>query len=109
MNKLKTNIIIDILMLISMAIVSGSGYLLDEVVRRGVTFLGMGRGVWRDIHLWSGIIIVVLLILHIIFHWKTVNGFFTKHIPNVVLRYVVYALLLALVLIASIPWLCMDL
>ena len=46
MNKLKTNIIIDILMLIAMAIVSGSGYLIEEVCRRGVTFLGMGRRVW---------------------------------------------------------------
>ena len=105
MNKLKTNIIIDVLMLASMAVVSLSGYLLDEVVRRGVTFMGMGRGTWRDIHLWSGIIIVVLLVLHIIFHWKTINGFFTKHIPNKALRYVTYALLLALVLIAAIPWL----
>ena len=40
MNKLKTNIIIDVLLLASMAVVSSSGYLLDEVVRRGVTFMG---------------------------------------------------------------------
>lgn len=105
MNKLKTNIIIDVLMLASMAVVSLSGYLLDEVVRRGVTFMGMGRGTWRDIHLWSGIIIVVLLVLHIIFHWKTIDGFFTKHIPNKALRYVTYAILLALVLITAVPWL----
>ena len=109
MNKLKTNIIIDILMLAAMATVSGSGYLLDEVVRRGVKFLGMSRGVWRDIHLWSGIIIVVLLILHIVCHWSTINGFFKKHIPNAIARYAVYMLLLALVLIASIPWLFMKL
>ena len=105
MNKLKTNIIIDVLLLASMAVVSSSGYLLDEVVRRGVTFMGMGRRAWRDIHLWSGIIIVVLLVLHIIFHWKTINGFFTKHIPNKALRYTTYAILLALVLITAIPWL----
>ena len=61
MNKLKTNIIIDVLLLASMAVVSSSGYLLDEVVRRGVTFMSMGRRAWRDIHLWSGVIIVVLL------------------------------------------------
>ena len=96
MNKLKTNIIIDILMLVAMAIVSGSGYLIEEVCRRGVTFLGMGRRVWVDIHIWSGIILVALLIVH---------GFFTKHIPNRAVRYGVYALLLALILIASIPWL----
>ncbi|MBQ5701638.1 MAG: DUF4405 domain-containing protein [Alistipes sp.] len=105
MNKLKTNIIIDVLLLASMAVVSSSGYLLDEVVRRGVTFMGMGRRTWIDIHLWSGVIIVVLLVLHIIFHWKTINGFFTKHIPNKALRYTTYAILLALVLITAIPWL----
>lgn len=95
-------------MLVSMATVSGSGYLLDEVVRHGVTFLGMGRRIWHDIHLWSGIVIVVLLILHIVLHWKTINGFFKKQISNRALRYAVYALLLALVLIAAIPWLFMD-
>lgn len=105
MNKLKTNIIIDILMLVAMTIVSGSGYLIEEVCRRGVTFLGMGRRVWADIHTWAGIVLVALLIVHIVLHWKTVNGFFTKHIPNRAVRYIVYALLLALILIASIPWL----
>ncbi len=105
MNKLKTNIIIDTLMLAAMATVSSSGYLLDEVCRRGVTFLGMSRRTWIDIHLWSGIIIVVLLILHIALHWNMVNGFFKKHIPNAILRYVVYVVLLALILITAIPWL----
>ena len=104
MKKLARNIIVDILMLAAMATVSGSGYLLDEVCRRGVTFLGMGRRTWIDIHLWSGIVIVVLLVLHIVLHWKTVNGFFKKVIPNTTLRVIVYALLLAMVLIAALPW-----
>ena len=104
MKKLARNIIVDILMLAAMATVSGSGYLLDEVCRRGVTFLGMGRRTWIDIHLWSGIVIVVLLILHIALHWKMVDGFFKKVIPNCALRYAVYALLLALVLITVVPW-----
>ena len=92
-------------MLVAMATVSGSGYLLDDVCRKGVTFMGMGRRMWIDIHLWSGIAIAALLVVHILFHWKTINGFFTKHIPNAALRYVVYVVLLALVLIATIPWL----
>lgn len=104
MKKLARNIIVDILMLAAMATVSGSGYLLDEVCRRGVTFWGMGRRTWIDIHLWSGIVIVVLLVLHIVLHWKMVDGFFRKVIPNCALRYAVYALLLALVLITVVPW-----
>ena len=104
MKKLTRNIIVDILMLAAMATVSGSGYLLDEVCRRGVTFLGMGRRTWIDIHLWSGIVIVVLLILHIALHWKTINGFFKKAIPNTTLRVIAYVLLLAMVLIAALPW-----
>jgi Na+/alanine symporter len=91
-------------MLAAMATVSGSGFLIDQVCRRGVTFWGMGRRTWIDIHLWSGIVIVVLLVLHIVLHWKMVDGFFRKVIPNYALRYAVYALLLALVLITVVPW-----
>lgn len=91
-------------MLAAMATVSGSGFLIDQVCRRGVTFLGMGRRLWTDIHLWSGIVLVVLLVLHIVLHWKMVDGFFRKVIPNRALRYAVYALLLALVLITVVPW-----
>lgn len=91
-------------MLAAMATVSGSGFLIDQVCRRGVTFLGMGRRLWTDIHLWSGIVLVVLLVLHIVLHWKMVDGFFRKVIPNCALRYAAYALLLALVLITVVPW-----
>ena len=103
MNKLKRNIIIDILMLLAMAIVSISGYLLDEVCRRGVTFLGMGRRVWIDIHLWSGIVLLALLILHIVLHWQMVDGFFKKSIPSCGLRYLVYFLLAVVVLATFVP------
>lgn len=91
-------------MLAAMATVSGSGFLIDQVCRRGVTFLGMGRRLWADIHLWSGIVLVVLLVLHIVLHRKMVDGFFRKVIPNCALRYAAYALLLALVLITVVPW-----
>ena len=104
MNRLKINIVIDCLLLAAMATVSGSGFLIDQVCRRGVTFLGMGRRLWADIHLWSGIVLVVLLVLHIVLHWKMVDGFFRKVIPNCALRYAVYTLLLALVLITVVPW-----
>ena len=108
MKKLTRNIIVDILMLAAMASVSSSGYLLKEVCRRGVTFLGMGRRVWWDIHLWSGIVIVVLLFLHIALHWKMIDGFFKKAIPSTALRVIVYVVLLALILIASVPWIMAE-
>ena len=104
MKKLNSNILIDVLMLAAMATVSGSGFLLEEVCRRGVTFLGLGRRMWADIHLWSGIVLVVLLALHIILHWSTINAFFKKTIPSCTVRYIVYIILLALVLITIAPW-----
>lgn len=94
-------------MLVAMATVSLSGFLLEEVCRRGVTFWGLGRRIWADIHLWAGIVLVALLVLHIALHLKVIDGFFCKYIKNRVLRYVVYLTLLALVLVTTIPWLFM--
>lgn len=33
-------------------------------------FLGLERGVWGEWHLWSGIILIVILTVHILNHWR---------------------------------------
>ena len=104
MKRLNVNIVIDILMLVTVAIISFSGYLLEEVCRGKVQFLGMMRRQWGDIHLWASIALLVLLILHLVLHWSMIDGFFKKNIKRKALRYSLYLLLLALALITFIPW-----
>ena len=111
MKKMTINIVIDLLLLVAMAVISVSGFLLDGILPHchgggGVvrSVLGMGRHAWADIHLIAGIILVVLLALHIILHWSQVDGFFRKQIKSVVLRYTLYAIMLVLLLATILPW-----
>ena len=64
------NIVIDFVMLIAMALVSISGFILEIVIpsRHAVKFqgvtpwssqlLGLGRHDWGEIHLWAGIVLL---------------------------------------------------
>ncbi|MBO5860180.1 MAG: DUF4405 domain-containing protein [Alistipes sp.] len=62
------------------------------------------RRTWKDIHTWAGIAVVVLLAMHLIFHWGVIDGFCKRHIPNAVARWTLYVVLMALLLISVIPW-----
>lgn len=110
MNKLKTNIIIDILMLVSFAVMSVTGYLMEIMPTcssgrgHGAPILGLGRHDWGDVHLIAAICVMVFLVLHIVLHWQMVDGFFKKHIANKGLRYFVYILLAAVTLATFVPW-----
>ena len=112
MKKMTVNIVIDVLMLVATSLLSFSGFLLEGILphchgKGGVlkAFLGMGRHTWADIHLYSGIILVVLLVLHIVLHWSVIDGFFRKTIQNSTLRYLLYLFLLIVLVLGVIPWL----
>lgn len=112
MKKFTTNIIIDVFMLVAMSLLSFSGFLLDGILphchgKGGMVrqIFGMDRHTWADIHLYSGITLVVLLILHIVLHWSQVDAFFSKHIKNSVLRGALYVVMALLLLLGVIPWL----
>ncbi len=78
MNKNKLNYIIDFLLTISFVSVAVSGlaifFFLPSGVRQGgwQEFLGINKNVWLDVHNWSGIIFVVLVLLHFVLHWQWV-------------------------------------
>ena len=107
-NKMPLNIIIDFVMLMAMALVSISGFILEIVIpsRHAVRFqdatpwcshlLGLGRHDWGNIHLWAGVVLVTLLAIHILLHIKMVSAFVTKKCPNHTLRILLYVLLLML-------------
>lgn len=116
-NKMPVNIAIDIVMLIAIALVSISGFILEVVIpsRHAVRFqgadswcshlCGLGRHGWGDVHLWAGIALLVLLAAHILLHLNIVSAFFKKRCPNRTLRMAFYVFLLILLLITIVPWL----
>lgn len=77
-NRISFNIIMDIVMLITMVLVSISGFILKVVIpsRHAVRFqdatswcahlLGLGRHDWGNIHLWAGIVLVSLVTIHVL-------------------------------------------
>lgn len=102
------NIVIDFVMLTAMALVSISGFILEIVIpsRHAVKFqgatpwssqlLGLGRHDWGEIHLWAGIVLVILLAIHILLHINMVSAFIKKKYPNHILRVLLYILFLML-------------
>ena len=116
-NKMLLNIVIDFVMLIAMALVSISGFILEIVIpsRHAVKFqgvtpwssqlLGLGRHDWGNIHLWAGVVLVTLLAIHFLLHIKMVSVFVKKKCPNHTLRILLYVLLLMLLMITIMPWL----
>ena len=116
-NRLKTNIIIDLVMFLAMAVTSISGIVIkliaplrrtaeSEWVREAAMwfFQVWNRRTWAHIHLWAGVIVMVLLVVHIALHWQMVDGFFKKHIENKSLRTSLYMVLLLLLIISVVPW-----
>ncbi|RGR07335.1 DUF4405 domain-containing protein [Bacteroides stercoris] len=115
-NKMLLNIVIDFVMLTAMALVSISGFILEIVIpsRHAVKFqgatpwssqlLGFGRHDWGNIHLWAGIVLVILLAIHILLHINVVSAFIKKKCPNHILRVLLYILFLMLLIMTIVPW-----
>ena len=116
-NRISFNIIMDIVMLITMVLVSISGFILKVVIpsRHAVRFqdatpwcahlLGLGRHDWGEIHLWAGIVLVILLTIHFLLHINIVSAFVKKKCPNHILQILLYILFLMLLIMTIVPWL----
>ena len=83
MSKNRLNFWIDILMFIDMLIISLIGLLIKYVLPPGtggrhggwgegkaLTFIGMSRHEWGDVHFILAIVLLALLVIHIILHWN---------------------------------------
>ena len=117
-SSIKVNILVDLVMFLAMAVTSISGVVIkiiaplrrmaeEEWVRNAAEwfFQSWNRRTWAHIHLWAGVIVMVLLVVHIALHWQMVDGFFKKHIANKMLRAVLYVVLLLLLILSVVPWL----
>ncbi|MBU0568655.1 DUF4405 domain-containing protein [bacterium] len=101
--KSKVNFVIDALMFLCMMAIAGTGFLMKFVLIPGqerwvkygrnveLLLLGMDRHEWGEIHLVLGFILVGLLVLHIILHWKMIWCMFRKLIGSQIARRIVAA------------------
>ncbi len=115
-NRLTINIIIDLAMFLAMALTSISGVVIRIIaplrrvaheawVRDAASWvLSCGRRLWAEIHLWAGVVVLVLLVLHIILHWSTIDGFLKRHIKSNCWRTVLYLVLFVLLILSVVPW-----
>ncbi len=98
--KSKLNFIIDVLMFIVMMAIGGIGLLIKFVLVPGskiweiygenvdLFLWGWDRHQWGSVHLILGYILLGLLVLHIVFHWKQIIVMFKSLITNKSLRIV---------------------
>jgi hypothetical protein len=113
MKKSKWNLIIDAIMFISMMALIGVGLLTKYVLLTGqkkwdkfgnnceFSWLGLDRQGWNDIHFILGLVLVGLLVLHILLHWKMTIGIYKSLIKNRGLRILIgwFILFLSLLLV----------
>jgi len=93
-NKSKVNFVIDALMFLCLMAIAGIGFLMKFVLIPGkerwikygrnvdLSLLGMDRHEWGTIHLVIGFILLGLLVLHIILHWKMILGIYHRLIGS---------------------------
>ena len=106
-NRLRTNILIDAGLLVGMAAVSISGFVMNVILpsRHAIRHAGArAHASQLLIHTWVGVALLLLLILHVAFHWKTIDAFFHKNLPNRGVRTAVVGLLTLFALMAILPW-----
>ena len=90
MKKSSLLLLIDVLMFIFLALMTGLGLMIKYILVPGtkrwdiygrnvdLTFLGMDRHEWGTVHLIFAILFLSLLVLHIILHWKILVAYVCK-------------------------------
>ena len=103
-NRLRTNILIDAGLLVGMAAVSISGFVMNVILPSRHAIRHAGARAHASQLLGVGVALLLLLILHVAFHWKTIDAFFHKNLPNRGVRTAVVGLLTLFALMAILPW-----
>jgi hypothetical protein len=113
-SKSKLNLSIDMLMFIVMMPIAGIGFLIkyvlvpgfkrNEIYGRDVElyYWGIDRHQWGTIHLVLSFVLLFLLLLHIVFHWKQIAGIFKTMVSKRVLRIFLGSLLVFFTIIFGI-------
>ncbi|MFC1675518.1 DUF4405 domain-containing protein [Planctomycetota bacterium] len=111
MKRAKLNLIIDALLLLGLAAITGIGFLIKyvlvpgykrwEIYERNVSlfFWEMDRHQWGTIHFIIGLAFIGLLVLHIVLHWQMVLGIYRRLITNRFARWITALILLVVTII----------
>jgi hypothetical protein len=116
MKKPLWNLVIDAVMALQIGAIAGIGLLIKFVLVPGqelnvlygrgtaLRFLGLDRHEWGTIHMWVGVSLLVLLVLHIILHWGPILGLLCAVSRSLAARIaVVIAVILLALLLISLP------
>ncbi len=84
MNK---NIAVDVLAYFCFCVMAGTGLLLEFRLDedKSGTILGIASEDWCDIHEWVAYLFVVVVVLHLIFHWAWIKMLATRHLWSTVI------------------------
>jgi len=98
-NRNNVNVFIDVLLFLVLAAVAGIGWLLkfkllpgrERILKFGenreLLFLRWDRHQWGTVHLAAALAMLVLLVLHIVFHWKAIRCLLRNAVPSSPLRW----------------------
>jgi len=114
MKKAKLNLIIDVLLLLGLAVITGIGFLMKNVLVPGylrreiygrnveLFFWGLDRHQWGAIHFIIGIVFLILIVLHIVLHWQMMVRIYCELVPNRPARWIAALIILAVTILLLI-------
>ena len=118
MKKSELNLVIDALLLLGLAAITGigllmkyvlvPGYLRWEIYERnvGLFLWGLDRHQWGTIHFIVGLVFLALLVLHVVLHWQMIVEIYRGLIPNRFARWITALILLVVtILLFAFPYL----
>ena len=115
-SKCKLNLLIDVVLVLLLMAMSGLGLLIKYVLVPGfkrnvlygseveLYFMGLDRHQWGTVHLWVGFAFLLLILIHVILHWKMIGCIFRRMVVNRVARIaLVVSLVLLMLLLGLAP------
>ncbi len=80
MNKAKLNLVLDAVIGVAFVLAGITGVAFMVMGEGGyqggrnagfsTSLLGLSRGTWSDLHTWTGLVMVVGVLVHLAFHWR---------------------------------------
>ncbi len=89
MRRVTLNFLVDIFGLVVFLFLVGTGVIIKYILEPGTgggrrggrgggeveTFLSLRRHEWGTVHLWFGVIFVVIIVVHIVLHYKWIKAY----------------------------------
>lgn len=76
------NLMVDVLVLVALAVVAVSGLMVSGAVLPAFGFYAEGYYFWDPLHAISAKVLLALLLVHVVAHWKWIVAWFKKGKAN---------------------------